>query len=132
MNRETDAFATGSCVVTIMMLEWFHPGQLPAGKGYNTASTDVSTYRDIWNAARSIENACTVSKSPGWLMTGESFLSFFLSLSMRLGLEGKAGWLIRVARCSRQEFCNGGIRVGYEFAYQRDHWGVSRACAWFE
>ena len=64
----------GSCVLTIMMLDWFQPGNLPAGTGYNRADTDLSTYQDIYDAARSIETACTVSKSPGWLMTGESFL----------------------------------------------------------
>lgn len=57
-----------------MMLNWFQPGELPAGRGYTRADRDVSTYRDIWNAAKSIETACTVSKSPGWLMTGEPFL----------------------------------------------------------
>ena len=60
-------------MLTIMMLEWFSPGQLPAGARYNRAPTDVSTYRDIWIAAKSIETMCTVSRSPGWLMTGESF-----------------------------------------------------------
>ena len=65
---------TGSCVLTIMMLEWFQPGKLPAGEGYNRADTDLSTYQDIYNAARSIETACTVSKSPGWLVTGEFYL----------------------------------------------------------
>ncbi|KAF6238627.1 hypothetical protein HO173_003133 [Letharia columbiana] len=62
-----------TCVLTIMMLDWFQPGQLPAGTKYNRAQTDVSTYRDIWSAARSIETACIVSKSAGWLMTGNSF-----------------------------------------------------------
>ena len=61
-------------MLTIMMLEWFQPGQLPAGTGYNRADTDQSTYQDIYDAARSIETACTVSKSPGWMMTGGSFL----------------------------------------------------------
>lgn len=56
-----------------MMLDWFQPGELPEATRYNRAQTDVSTYRDIWSAARSIETACTVSKSPGWLTTGKDF-----------------------------------------------------------
>ena len=62
-----------------MMLDWFHAGQLPAVTRFNRAETDVSTYRDIWSAARSIESVCTVTKSPGWLTTGES-LSRYLPL----------------------------------------------------
>lgn len=74
----------GSCVLTIMMLDWFQPGQLPFGTGYNRADTDLSTYQDIYDAARSIETACTVSKSPGWLMTG----GFPLPFGKRFCLEG--------------------------------------------
>ena len=79
-----------------MMLEWFHPGQLPMGTKYNRAQTDVSNYRSIYNAARSIETACTVSKSPGWLMTGKIFPD-----------AGPEDPLIM----SRQGFSNGGVRV---------------------
>lgn len=88
-----------------MMLEWFGLGQLPAGTGYKRAKTDVSTYRDIYAAAKSIETACTVSKMPGWLMTGE-LLSW--------------GWFGRLADMViilRRRFCNGGIRVAYKFCY---------------
>ncbi|KAM0802897.1 hypothetical protein BDR22DRAFT_887231 [Usnea florida] len=70
-QRTPRKYVFRTCVLTIMMLEWFHPGQLPMGIKYNRAQTDVSNYRDIYNAARGIETACTVSKSPGWLMTGK-------------------------------------------------------------
>ncbi|CAD6593272.1 MAG: hypothetical protein ASARMPRED_007228 [Alectoria sarmentosa] len=70
-QRTPRKYVVGTCVLTIMMLNWFQPGQLPGGTRYNRARTDVSTYRNIWSAARSVETACTDSKSPGWLMTGK-------------------------------------------------------------
>lgn len=61
----------GSCVLTVMMLDWFHPGQLPNGRGYLWPQTDVSTYREIYTAAKSIETQCTQTRTPGWAVVGK-------------------------------------------------------------
>ena len=61
----------GSCVLTIMMLDWFIPGGLPDSRGGVHDLTDVSTYNKIFTAAKAIETQCTENRFPGWAMIGE-------------------------------------------------------------
>jgi len=61
----------GSCVLTVMMLEWFSPSQLPDGRIYTEPKTEVSSYRQIYTAAKAIENKCTLARDPGWAAIGK-------------------------------------------------------------
>ena len=70
MNNEL--ISIGSCVLTIMMLESFYPGELPNGRIFSThQKTDTSTYGKIYHAAKGLETQCTEIRDPGWRMIGE-------------------------------------------------------------
>ena len=67
-----------------MMLDRFHPGQLPDGKPVLPQNTDISTYRKVYAAAKAIEKQCTEVRYPGWATIGEHSDTFHLHLDTDL------------------------------------------------
>lgn len=61
----------GTCVLTIMTLESFYPGELPNGRIFPPVKTDISTYRKIYTAAKGVETQCTEIRTPGWAILGK-------------------------------------------------------------
>ena len=61
-----------------MMLDWFGPGGLlpgRAGTGYE--QTDTATFREIYRAARVVEEDCLLPRRrPGWDAVGETYHQF--------------------------------------------------------
>ena len=60
------------------MLNWFAPREPLPGRGpvgYETS--DIATFRDIWNAARIVEKDCMLpTRHPGWDVVGKNPMSF--------------------------------------------------------
>lgn len=72
----------GSCVLTIMMLEWFPAGTLPDTRSYPWAHNDVSTYKKIYNVAKGIESQCIERQAPGWAQLGACPSSEFFCFAL--------------------------------------------------
>lgn len=72
----------GTCTLAIVMLNFFAPGELPGTDEGPHASRDVTTFYDIWQAARQIETACLVREGkPGWAApAGKSILHYQLCI----------------------------------------------------
>ena len=79
-----------SCVLTVMMLDWFGPGALPSPFGpVGRTKSDVSTYQKIWAAGRRLEYACPdENASVGWCAVGE-FLNFYFAVLFECFLSGR-------------------------------------------
>jgi len=64
------------------MLDWFNtkPFDLPGRRRRRFSEYDTTTFRSIWNAARSIENDCMLpTRRPGWESVGvKSNIGIFL------------------------------------------------------
>lgn len=72
---------TDSCTLSISMLGWFEqraslPGRGPA----KYERTDTATFRDIYGAARVVENDCLLpTRRPGWDAVGKAQYHSLLS-----------------------------------------------------
>ena len=67
-----------SCILTIMMLDWFGLGTgLPGRAGTGHEPTDTATLRDIYRAVRGVEEDCLLPRrQPGWDAVGETHHQF--------------------------------------------------------
>ena len=60
-----------TCTVAIVMLNYFSDTDLPGGIAGPFASRDVTSFWEIWEAARQIESVCVIhSGKPGWAAEG--------------------------------------------------------------
>lgn len=64
----------GSCTLSIIMLDWFGPGGTLPGRGaVGYDQSDIATYRDIYRAARVVEEDCLLpTRRPGWDAVGKT------------------------------------------------------------
>ena len=68
-------YSHNSCVVTIAMLDQFHPRELP-GTDFRERyeETDVAEFATLWEAALRVYFECARFSNAGWIATGESLL----------------------------------------------------------
>ena len=66
-------YVTGSCVVTVAMMDQFRPRELPGSdfsKRYE--ETDIATFQSVWEAALKVYFDCGRFRKGGWFATGKS------------------------------------------------------------
>ena len=63
----------GTCTLAILMRSEVPAGVLPAEDGRSTVTNEVSSFREMGQAASVVYDMCGKSlKSPGWATVGES------------------------------------------------------------
>lgn len=71
----------GDCVMAVIMLSQFRPGQLPGFEPRSVPNMDIASFEDLWFSANEVIFSCfRTGRGPGWHEEGNEDQASELSL----------------------------------------------------